>query len=137
MTPEKVTKNFNRCSNWEEKYLYLIELGERFSTLPTTEQIHANQVQGCQSQVWLTLDYADGLIHINATSDAAIVRGLLALIIIAYNGQPAKQIDGFDLFAWFGEIELQEHLTPTRTIGLNAIITRTQALIRKNISPLP
>nr|WP_086939873.1 SufE family protein [Thaumasiovibrio occultus] len=129
MTPEKVSRNFTRCSNWQERYLYLIELGERFATLPAELQLDSKRVSGCQSQVWLDMALNDaGNMQLNANSDAAIVKGLLALVIIAYDQQPPDEIVGFNIQAWFDELGLQQHLSPTRTQGLWSIVQRAQAI---------
>ncbi|CEO39181.1 hypothetical protein UA38_04770 [Photobacterium kishitanii] len=128
MTPQKVLQNFQRCSNWEDKYLYLIELGDRFCILPLNEQTNDHKIRGCQSSVWITLTPNDNLIHLAANSDAAIVKGLLALIIIAYDQKSRQQIAEFDIDAWFEQLGLTQHLTPTRSIGIATIIKQVQLM---------
>lgn len=132
MTPDKLKKNFSRCPDWEEKYLYLIELGDRFATLDEAFHTDAYLVPGCQSQVWVTLSVNDGKVALNASSDAAIVRGLLALLVIAFDGQPLADAKSFDLKGWFAELDLESHLTPTRTMGLNAIVNHVKALTEQH-----
>jgi len=127
MTPDKVITNFSRCKTWEEKYLYLIELGERYATLTPEQCVAENRVSGCQSQVWVTISIDKQQLNINATSDASIVRGLLGLLIIAYKNKSIQEATNFDIHKWFIKLELKDHLTPTRTIGLNAIIKNVQA----------
>lgn len=128
MTPQKVLQNFQRCSNWEDKYLYLIELGERFCRLAASEQTDNHKIRGCQSSVWVTLNKSDSLIHLAANSDAAIVKGLLALIIIAYDQKTRQQITEFDIDVWFEKLGLTQHLTPTRSIGIATIIKQVQLM---------
>ncbi|HIF9080301.1 TPA: SufE family protein [Photobacterium damselae] len=122
MTPDKIVRNFQRCVNWEEKYLYMIELGERFCTLESEQCTDDYRVSGCQSQVWISIDLDNDCLKIKGMSDAAIVKGLIALIIIAFNGCSLDQAKTFDLQKWFNELELTQHLTPSRAVGLSEIV---------------
>ncbi|HIF9444760.1 SufE family protein [Photobacterium damselae subsp. damselae] len=122
MTPDKIVRNFQRCVNWEEKYLYMIELGERFCTLESEKCTDDYRVSGCQSQVWISIDLDNDCLKIKGMSDAVIVRGLIALIIIAFNGCSLDQAKTFDLQKWFNELELTQHLTPSRAVGLSEIV---------------
>ncbi|MGD8109298.1 SufE family protein [Vibrio sp. TRT 17S01] len=126
MTPDKLVKNFQRCKNWEERYLYLIELGERYCQLPEVLCINDNKVKGCQSEVWVSIQVNKNTISLAANSDAAIVRGLLALVVIAYNDQTIEEARQFDINVWFEQLALMQHLTPTRALGLTAIIRQIQ-----------
>ena len=128
MTPEKVVRNFHSCVDWEEKYLYLIELGERFCTLSESEQIDGHRLHGCQSRVWVVLNKSDNVIELRACSDSMIVNGLLALIVIAYDKKSREQVLAFDLKAWFKQLELEQHLTPTRAIGIAEIVKQVQLM---------
>ncbi len=136
MTPEQILKNFNRCVDWEERYLYLIELGERLPPYPSNKLTDDYIVSGCQSQVWVYMSRSDqGLINIQATSDSSIVKGLLSLLTIAYDQQPLNHVLSFDIQAWFESLDLRAHLTPGRTQGLDSIIkwVITQTSKDKNI----
>ncbi|HGF7475818.1 TPA: cysteine desulfuration protein SufE [Vibrio mimicus] len=127
MTPEQLVKNFQRCMDWEQRYLYLIELGRKMPQLPPECRTDELQVRGCQSQVWIEqVRDEQGLFHFRADSDAAIVKGLLALVILVYQGRSASDILTFDMNAWLTQLELQQHLTPTRVQGLAAMISRIQ-----------
>ncbi|MDO6500451.1 SufE family protein [Photobacterium sanguinicancri] len=128
MTPEKIVGNFNRCCDWEERYLYLIELGERLPSYPDSKMTAKHLIKGCQSKVWLDLRYdsESGVLNFLATSDAAIVRGLLALLRIAYHGKLPHEVLLFDIQAWFEALDLKSHLTPGRTQGLEAIVKQVQ-----------
>ncbi|ENO8415009.1 cysteine desulfuration protein SufE [Vibrio mimicus] len=127
MTPEQLVKNFQRCVDWEQRYLYLIELGRKMPQLPPECRTDELQVRGCQSQVWIEqVRDEQGLFHFPADSDAAIVKGLLALVILVYQGRSASDILTFDMNAWLTQLELQQHLTPTRVQGLAAMISRIQ-----------
>lgn len=127
---EKLLRNFNRCANWEEKYLYIIELGQRLP--PLSPQLHSpeNSIQGCQSQVWIVMGRdADGRITLQGDSDAAIVKGLIAVVFILYDGMNAADVQAFDVRPWFEQMALTQHLTPSRSQGLEAMIRaiRTRA----------
>ncbi|HAU4331138.1 cysteine desulfuration protein SufE [Citrobacter freundii] len=127
---EKLLRNFLRCANWEEKYLYIIELGQRLPELNTDDRCPENSIQGCQSQVWIVMrQNADGIIELQGDSDAAIVKGLIAVVFILYNRMTAQDIVNFDVRPWFEKMALAQHLTPSRSQGLEAMIRaiRTKA----------
>ena len=95
---EKLLRNFLRCANWEEKYLYIIELGQRLPELNTDDRCPENSIQGCQSQVWIVMrQNADGIIELQGDSDAAIVKGLIAVVFNLYNRMTAQDIVNFDV----------------------------------------
>lgn len=127
---EKLLRNFNRCANWEEKYLYIIELGQRLPPLSPQQHSPENSIQGCQSQVWIVMGRdADGRITLQGDSDAAIVKGLIAVVFILYDGMTAADVQTFDVRPWFEQMALTQHLTPSRSQGLEAMIRaiRTRA----------
>jgi len=120
---EKLVRNFNRCANWEEKYLYIIELGAKLPE--SSESLHQPEhvISGCQSQVWIRMTpQADGSMAFEGDSDAAIVKGLIAVVFSLYQGLKPQEILGLDVRHWFAELALTQHLTPTRSQGLEAMI---------------
>ncbi|MDT9587341.1 MAG: cysteine desulfuration protein SufE [Candidatus Arsenophonus melophagi] len=120
---DKLLKNFARLQNWEERYLYLIELGEKLSPLSDQEKQTQNQVSGCQSQVWLFMELeSDKRIRISGDSDAAIVKGLIALLMIIFRNKTGQEILTTDSRTFFQKLSLEQHLTPSRTQGLHAMI---------------
>jgi cysteine desulfuration protein SufE len=128
---DKLLRNFSRCDNWEEKYLYIIELGQRLAPLSDEAHSSENIIQGCQSQVWIVMQRnAEGRIELQGDSDAAIVKGLIAVVFILYHQMTAQDILAFDVRPWFEKMALTQHLTPSRSQGLEAMIRaiRTQAL---------
>ncbi|MCS2167769.1 cysteine desulfuration protein SufE [Scandinavium manionii] len=128
---DKLLRNFSRCANWEEKYLYIIELGQRLAPLSEDAHNPENIIQGCQSQVWIVMKRsADGRIELYGDSDAAIVKGLIAVVFILYHQMTAQDILAFDVRPWFEKMALTQHLTPSRSQGLEAMIRaiRAQAL---------
>ncbi|MFW0767804.1 cysteine desulfuration protein SufE [Trabulsiella odontotermitis] len=127
---DKLLRNFSRCANWEEKYLYIIELGQRLPALSAEDHNPQNIIQGCQSQVWIVMNRnASGVIELQGDSDAAIVKGLIAIVFILYQQMTAQDIVAFDVRPWFEKMALTQHLTPSRSQGLEAMIRaiRTKA----------
>lgn len=127
---DKLLRNFNRCANWEEKYLYIIELGQRLAPLAPEQYVAKNIIQGCQSQVWIVMGRDEqGRITLQGDSDAAIVKGLIAIVFILYDGMNAADVLAFEVRTWFEQMALAQHLTPSRSQGLEAMIRaiRTRA----------
>ncbi|MBL5883877.1 cysteine desulfuration protein SufE [Lelliottia aquatilis] len=120
---DKLLRNFSRCANWEEKYLYIIELGQRLPALSEEDHSPENTIQGCQSQVWIVMNQTDGgVIELQGDSDAAIVKGLVAVVFILYHQMSAQDIVAFNVRPWFEKMALTQHLTPSRSQGLEAMI---------------
>jgi cysteine desulfuration protein SufE len=127
---EKLVRNFSRCLNWEDKYLYVIELGAKLPALDDTERQAGNLISGCQSQVWIVMQLGEqGQVEFHGDSDAAIVKGLLAVVFILYHQMTPQQIIELDVRPFFAELALSQHLTPSRSQGLEAMIRaiRSQA----------
>ncbi len=125
---DKLLRNFSRCANWEEKYLYIIELGQRLAPLSPEEHSVQNIIQGCQSQVWIVMDQdPTGVITLRGDSDAAIVKGLIAVVFILYDRMTAQDITEFDVRPWFEKMALTQHLTHSRSQGLEAMIRAIRA----------
>ncbi|MFS7187583.1 cysteine desulfuration protein SufE [Serratia proteamaculans] len=127
---EKLVRNFSRCLNWEDKYLYVIELGAKLPALDDTERQAGNLISGCQSQVWIVMRLDEqGQVEFHGDSDAAIVKGLLAVVFILYHQMTPQQIIELDVRPFFAELALSQHLTPSRSQGLEAMIRaiRSQA----------
>ncbi|WP_158782930.1 cysteine desulfuration protein SufE [Pantoea sp. BAV 3049] len=120
---EKLVRNFTRCANWEEKYLYVIELGALLPELSESLHQPENTISGCQSQVWILMDTDDnGRVVLRGDSDAAIVKGLIAVVFILYQQMTPAEILAFDVRPWFAQLALTQHLTPSRSQGLEAMI---------------
>lgn len=120
---DKLLRNFGRCTNWEEKYLYIIELGQRLPELSPEAHTPENIIPGCQSQVWIVMHQNEaGVIELQGDSDAAIVKGLIAVVFILYQQMSPQDIVAFDVRPWFEQMALTQHLTPSRSQGLEAMI---------------
>lgn len=120
---DKLVRNFSRCLNWEEKYLYVIELGSQLPPLDDSERLAVNLISGCQSQVWIVMKKdSEGRVEFRGDSDAAIVKGLLAVVFIVYRQLTPQQIIELDVRPFFTELALSQHLTPSRSQGMDAMI---------------
>lgn len=129
MTSEELLENFSYLSDWEDKYRYLIELGEKMPSFPEGEKTDKNKVLGCQSQVWLIHEKQGDQFYFKATSDAIIVRGLEAVLLTFVNGKTAEEIRSLDLEKLFHQLGLEENLSPTRRNGFISMIGRIRDLI--------
>lgn len=122
-----IIEDFEFLDEWEDKYRYVIELGKALPEFNDTKRTAENKVNGCVSQVWLDSDIGDSdekIVHFDGDSDAHIVRGLVAIMIAAMSDRPAEDIAGFDAEALLVQLGLDSHLTPQRSNGLRAMVTR-------------
>ena len=110
--------------SWEDKYRYIIDLGKTLPEFDETKRVDDYLVRGCQSQVWIDVDISDGLLNLKVDSDAFIVKGLLAVVIAAYQGLSPKQAIEFDIDGYFNRLELITHLSPTRGNGLRSMVAK-------------
>ena len=118
---DELIEEFQFFDNWMDRYQYLIDLGRRLPALDESEQIDANKIRGCQSQVWFVASENDGRLEFRAVSDAAIVSGLIALLLRIYSGRrPQDIIDTPPDF--ITALELEQHLSATRSNGLAAML---------------
>lgn len=126
---EEVVETFALLDDWEERYRYLIELGRALPPLDETERTAATKVEGCVSQVWMVGEEdAAGALHLRGDSDAHIVRGLIALLLKLYDGRPPRQILDTDAREALARLDLEGHLSPSRSNGLFAMVRRIKAL---------
>ena len=127
---EDIRGTFAFFDAWEDKYRFLIDLGKGLADLPTQHRVEENLVRGCQSQVWLVASYnADEMrLHLAIDSDAHIVRGLIAIVLAAYDGKSPADILTFDIEALFSELDLLSHLSLGRGNGLRAMIGKIRAV---------
>lgn len=116
--------------SWEDRYKYIIDLGKELPPLPEALRTEDRLVRGCQSQVWIDTRVQDGHLQLAVDSDAFIVKGLLAVVLAAYNNKTAAQVLGFDIEEYFEQLDLLRHLSPTRGNGLRAMVQRIQDIAR-------
>lgn len=118
---DEIILEFNDFDDWLDRYQLLIDLGSEQEPLPVEYKTDNNLIEGCQSRVWLQADYIDGKVHFRAESDAMIVKGIISLLIKVYSDRTPDEI--LDNEPYFVEaIGLKEHLSPTRSNGLVAMI---------------
>ena len=112
---------------WDDRYKYIIDLGRELT--PLADEFHTDErlVRGCQSQVWIETRVQDGRIQLAVDSDAFIVKGLLAIVLAAYNNKTAADILAFDIEGYFEKLDLLEHLSLSRGNGLRAMVARIKA----------
>ncbi|HEY5645289.1 MAG TPA: SufE family protein [Pseudomonadales bacterium] len=129
---EEIRESFAFFDDWEDKYRFIIDLGKSVPTLGEDARREENLVRGCQSQVWLdaAFDAQSGTFTLGIDSDAHIVRGLIAIVLAAYQGRTPNEILAFDIEGLFDELALLKHLSPTRGNGLRALIGRIRELAR-------
>ena len=120
---------FEFFDDWEDKYKFVIDLGREIPDMDAGDKIEANLIRGCQSQVWLTHRRCpDGTLEFSIDSDAFIVRGLISIVLLAFNAKQPEEILSFDIEALFEELELLQHLSLTRGNGLRAMIQRVRGI---------
>lgn len=117
----EIVENFSFLPQWEERYAYLIELGQKLPPLPDELKTEDIIVRGCQSTVWLHHECRDGKVFLQADSDSLIVKGLAALLMQVFSGQEAEAITQAEL-TFFEETDLNSHLSSQRSNGLLAMV---------------
>lgn len=128
MTQEELLENFSFLTDWEDKYRYLIELGDMLEDFSESDKIPQNKVDGCMSQVWLISQKKDNKYYFRATSDAHIVRGLIFVLLVLVNEKTASEIQSVDIETIFDQLGLADNLSPTRRNGFFAMIERIRFL---------
>ena len=118
---DEIIEEFSGFDDWMDKYQLLIDLGNDQEPLDEQYKVEQNLIDGCQSRVWLQADYEDGVIRFTAESDALIVKGIVALLIRVLSGHTPQEILDADLY-FIEKIGLKEHLSPTRSNGLLAMV---------------
>ena len=118
---DEIIEDFSDCPAWMDKYQLLIDLGNEQASLDDKYKTESNLIDGCQSRVWLQADYHDGVIDFTAESDALIVKGIVALLIRVLGGHTPAEILDAELY-FIDRIGLKDHLSPTRSNGLLAMV---------------
>ena len=123
---DEVIEEFNDFTDWMDKYQLLIDLGGELNALGEQYKNDDNLIDGCQSRVWIKCDVKDDQLFFTADSDALIVKGIIALLIKVLSGHTAKEILDADLY-FIDRIGLKDHLSPTRSNGLLAMVKRIKS----------
>ena len=118
---DEIIEEFTMMDEWIDRYELLIDYGKSLKGFPEEQRTKQNLIEGCQSQVWFTAALKDGKVIYQADSDAMLVKGIVSLLLRVLNNQAPKDIVNADLY-FIKEIGLQEHLSPTRSNGLAAML---------------
>ncbi len=128
ITSDDIIDTLGFFDSWEERYKYIIDLGKELPPMPEAKKDEAHLVRGCQSQVWIDAQQEGDAIWLDVDSDAFIVKGLLGVVLAAYNGKSPSDILAFDVEAYFDALGLLKHLSPTRGNGLKAMVNKIQTI---------
>ncbi|HRJ54429.1 MAG TPA: SufE family protein [Candidatus Thiothrix moscowensis] len=130
MTFDDISSDFAFLDDWEQRYQYLTELGEALEPMPETEKTEDNRVKACMSKVWVrALPDPDGSgkVIFHGDCDTAIIKGVVALLVNLFSSKSPQQIVDMDVDALFDQIQLAENLSPTRHVGIYAIVDKMRA----------
>jgi cysteine desulfuration protein SufE len=135
-TLEDVLDGFELLDDWEERYAFIIDLGKQLPAFPEEARVEENYVHGCQSQVWLIHHYdeASGRLYLLIDSDAMIVRGLAAIILVALNGKTPRDLLATDIDELFEQLDLFRHISPTRGNGLRAMVGKIRDIAAAEVA---
>lgn len=129
---DELVENFSLFDEWEDRYRYLIDIGRE---LPHMDEAHKRDeflVRGCTSRVWLIPKIEQGVLSFQADSDAHIVRGLVAILSIAYNGKTCKEINNINIEEIFSRLGMDKHLSANRRSGFFSMVERVRSLAAQN-----
>lgn len=121
---EELIENFALFEDWEDKYQYLIDLGDKLPPLDEKYKTDEFKVSGCQSQVWLVPAYADGKFSFQGDSDAVMVKGIIAVVMEIYRNKSAQEIKEIEVEKIFAKLGLGEHLTLSRRNGMMSMVDK-------------
>jgi cysteine desulfuration protein SufE len=118
---DEIIDIFELLGDWDQRYQYLIELGEKMPTMPQNLKTDGNKVKGCMSEVWISAYMDDGKVKFHGDSDTSVIKGILALLISLCDNLSAEQILALDMDEIFMGLQLDEHLSPNRHVGVYAM----------------
>ncbi|KIE22256.1 Fe-S metabolism protein SufE [Vibrio sinaloensis] len=128
ISADDIVQTMQGFKGWEDRYRQVIQWGKKLPIMSDALKSDQVTVSGCESQVWLVSQQADGKWYFCADSDARIVRGLIALVMAAYDGKSVQEIQAFDVDDYFDKLGLIAHLSPSRGNGLKAIVEQIQQI---------
>ena len=124
-TLDELVDTFELLGDWDQRYQYLVELGRSLPPLPEAARIESNRVKGCMSQVWVQacpLAADPGRLHYHGDCDTTIIKGVLTLLIQLAEGRSPQQMEQIDVDEFFSRLQLDDHLSPNRHVGVYAIV---------------
>ena len=131
MTVKDLVEEMEICWDWDERYRFILELGRKLPPMPEAAKVEQNLIHGCQSTAWMISKLVTNgrpRIRFLADSDSQIVKGLIAILYVAYSGRTIDEIAEFDIEDLFERLELRRHLSPVRGNGLMAIVRKIREL---------
>jgi cysteine desulfuration protein SufE len=134
-----IVETFELLGDWDTRYQYLVELGEQLPPIPESERIEANRVKACMSRVWVHAwedPDATGHIHFGGDCDTGIIKGVLAVLIQLADGKLLAEIEAIDMDEFFERLQLGEHLSPNRHVGVYAIVDLMKQQAAAAVRPL-
>lgn len=132
-TPDEIIDTLSFFDSWEDRYKYMIDLGKSLPSMPESLRTDDRLVPGCQSQVWIEASFDNDQFDFTVDSDAHIVRGLLAIVMAAYNHKSPKEILSFNIQNYFEQLDLVKHLSPTRGNGLQAMVEKIKLMANSKL----
>ncbi|GHD31263.1 SufE family protein [Parahalioglobus pacificus] len=128
VSSEDIVETLGFFDAWEDRYKYIIDLGKELPAMDDALHTEERLVRGCQSQVWIDTALENDRLQISVDSDAFIVKGLLAVVLAAYNNKTPAQVLAFNVDEYFEQLQLLNHLSPTRGNGLRAMVARIRQI---------
>ena len=125
----ELVENFALFDDWEERYRYLIDLGRALPKMDEALKTDRNLVRGCTSQVWMDAKVENNTLHFIADSDAHIVRGLIGILMAAYQGKTLEEIAATDIEGAMSQIGLDQNLSPNRRNGFFSMVEKIQSIV--------
>ena len=126
---QQALDEFQRCKQWEQRARLLLQWGAQLDELPDALRVPENLVHGCETRVWLVVDLQTQPLRFQVASEARLLRGLLALLLLRIDGLNAEQIAHVDIVDWFSQLGLSRQISPSRSNGLNAVLIRMRELL--------
>ncbi len=128
---QQAVDEFQACQQWEQRARLLLQKGAQLDELPESQRLPEHLVHGCETRVWLQLDSASTPVRFQVASEARLLRGLLALLLVRIDGLNAEQMLSVDLAEWFKQLGLARQLSPSRSNGLNAVLKAMHELLQQ------
>lgn len=130
---QQAIDDFQACKQWEQRARLLLQWGNQLDELPEAQRTPDNLVHGCETRVWLLLDRQVEPLRFQVASEARLLRGLLALLLLRIDGLTAEQISAVDATQWFNQLGLSRQLSPSRSNGLNAVLQTMHELLQQPV----
>ena len=129
---DSIVEDFEFLEDWEDRYKYIIDLGASLAPLSQEEHREDTRIRGCASQVWIVFDKASAdRVSFRGDSDAHIVRGLVALMIVLFSGKSAVEIQNLNAKDALARLDLQDHISPQRSNGVMSMVTKIKTVASK------